>query len=190
VDGALKAGGTAIGDIVHGLSKTIAVAEDVGRSEGFVSPYFDYAVGGKRSYWRWAEPDSGFGVSGDPLSSMNENTGVPAAGFGFLPGPPPVIGAAVKAINNNKAPFGGGLCSWINGYTDPGTMALNNNCGPNDEIFSFHGNGANVVFMDGHVSYLSESIDSIVMRHLVGAGPGIPPPSEPTPWANQGFADY
>ena len=45
-----------------------------------------------------------------------------------------------KGINNNKTPFGGPVsCPWIN---------ANSQCGPNDEIFSFHGNGANVVFAE------------------------------------------
>jgi prepilin-type processing-associated H-X9-DG protein len=47
------------------------------------------------------------------------------------------------------------------------------NCGPNDEIFSFHGDGSNIVFMDGHVSFLDQNIDPVVMRRLVSAYEGV-----------------
>jgi prepilin-type N-terminal cleavage/methylation domain-containing protein/prepilin-type processing-associated H-X9-DG protein len=60
-------------------------------------------------------------------------------------------------INNNNTPFGGPpTCPWVN-----------NNCGPNDEIFSWHPGGANVVFCDGHVAFLSQEIDTRVLRKLV-----------------------
>jgi prepilin-type N-terminal cleavage/methylation domain-containing protein/prepilin-type processing-associated H-X9-DG protein len=62
-----------------------------------------------------------------------------------------------KGINNNTAPFGGpASCSWSV-----------NNCGPNEEIFSFHTGGAHVVFCDGHIAFLRESIDSRTLRMLV-----------------------
>jgi prepilin-type processing-associated H-X9-DG protein len=87
--------------------------------------------GGKRAFWRWAEPASGIGVSGDPLAT-SDKLGTVAPGFKGVH----------RAINNNDSPFGGGPCDW-NTMTD---------CGPNDEIFGFHGNGANVLFLDGHIS--------------------------------------
>jgi len=189
MDGGLKAGGTSLGQVPDGLSKTIAIAEDVGRVEGFTSPYADPAMIAPihRGFWRWAEPDSGYGVSGDPLATT-DGLGTAAPGFGFTPGPPPVLGQASHVINNNKTPLGGPPgCPWNTGIV--GATYSNNNCGPNDEIFSFHGNGANVVFMDGHVSYLNEKIDPIVMRHLVTASEQVSP-GEPTPWSPQGFADY
>ena len=62
-----------------------------------------------------------------------------------------------KGVNTNKSPFGGpASCPW-------GT----NNCGPNEEIFSFHPGGAHVVFCDGHVAFLKESIDPRTLRKLV-----------------------
>jgi prepilin-type N-terminal cleavage/methylation domain-containing protein/prepilin-type processing-associated H-X9-DG protein len=141
--------GTALSDIQDGTSHTIAIAEDVGRFQDMPGAYYDPVASAQaggtftpRSFWRWAEPDNGFGVSGDPNA---------AAGKG-------------KAINNNKYPFGGPVnCVW----------AQVTNCGPNDEIFSFHGSGANVVFLDGHVTYLNEDIDPIVLRRLVSANERI-----------------
>lgn len=62
-----------------------------------------------------------------------------------------------KGINNNPTPFGGPVsCPW-------GT----NNCGPNEEIFSFHSGGAHVVFCDGHIGFLKESMDPRTLRKLV-----------------------
>ncbi len=62
-----------------------------------------------------------------------------------------------KGVNTDKSPFGGpATCPW-------GT----NNCGPNEEIFSFHPGGAHAVFCDGHVAYLKESIDPRTLRKLV-----------------------
>ena len=62
-----------------------------------------------------------------------------------------------KGVNTDKSPFGGpAACPW-------GT----NNCGPNEEIFSFHPGGAHAVFCDGHVAFLKESIDPRTLRKLV-----------------------
>lgn len=154
--------GPAQADIADGLSKTIAIAEDVGRFELMPGAYLDPITGTQRAFWRWAEPDNGFGVSGDPLATTN-NLGT----VNVIPG---LNNGRARVINNNKNPFGGpgggsppAGCTW-NGNT---------NCGPNDEIFSFHTGGANVLFMDGHVSFLSENIDAIVMRRLVSASERI-----------------
>lgn len=62
-----------------------------------------------------------------------------------------------KIINNNKTPFGGpATCPWTN-----------HDCGPNNEIFSFHPGGANALFMDGHVIFLREELSPAVVRALV-----------------------
>ena len=141
-EGALRAGGSKLSSITDGTSQTILIAEDAGRTETFVSAYADPAGDGSygnsnRKFWRWAEQDNGFGVSGDPLG-----TG--------------------KAINNNSTPFGGpSSCLWPS-----------NNCGPNDEIFSFHTGGALVVFADGHVQFVRDSIAPAQVRYMVTAADG------------------
>lgn len=151
MDGALTIGGTPIKQIGDGLSHTIAIAEDSGRNYetlGFrmASKYPDPTMvagnadsvtpTGNRALNRWAEPDTGNGVSGPPNS---------------------VAGQFRSVINNNSAPIGGPAdCPW-------GT----NNCGPNDEIFSFHPAGANVVFCDGHVRMISTEIEAVMLRQLV-----------------------
>jgi prepilin-type processing-associated H-X9-DG protein len=168
--GTVNGKGVTLAQIPDGLSKTIAVAEDVGRFEGMPGAYVDpvstmpaaqQAPGTNqaRSFWRWAEPDNGYGVSGDPLAAPKSD-GVAAVGYNGL-----INGGLAKVINNNKYPFGGANCIWTN----------QTNCGPNDEVFSFHGPGANVLFMDGHVTFLDENINSIVMRRLVTPAERISP---------------
>ena len=139
--GGLHGGGSSASDIIDGLSKTIAMAEDVGRNEFMPGAYPDplgtnIPNASNRAFWRWIEPDNGFGVNGPPTY--------------FAPSVNDVATAATRFINNNSLPYGGPTdCIW-NAKT---------HCGPNDEIFSFHGAGANVVFMDGHVTFLSQDIE-------------------------------
>jgi prepilin-type N-terminal cleavage/methylation domain-containing protein/prepilin-type processing-associated H-X9-DG protein len=169
--------GTTIGDITDGLSNTIAVCEDAGRNESMPGAYVDPLgsaasntvqapdANAARSFWRWADPDASFGSSGDPLAYQTGGVGVVATGYTGLISPNGVPRA--KIVNNNKYPFGGSTatCIW-NNVT---------NCGPNDEPFGFHGTGVNVVFMDGHVSFIDENVDSIVWRRLVTAAERIAP---------------
>jgi len=173
--------GTTIALIPDGLSQTIAIAEDVGRYEAmpgaYVDPQFGTATAAAgtnqaRSFWRWAEPDNGFGVSGDPVATNGWGTqagyagsaAAPAAGTNVLGAG--TMGPGAQAVNNNSGPFGGPAnCLWTNVT----------NCGPNDEIFSFHGSGANVVFMDGHTAFVNQNINPIVLRRLVTSGERIEP---------------
>jgi prepilin-type processing-associated H-X9-DG protein len=143
--------------VTDGTSNTIMIAEDAARRDGYITnpAYLDPATVLKisvdqgtafatRRFWRWAEQDNGFGVSGDPL--LNTTT------------------TSFKIINNN--------------FTSPGTDGPNgcwrttNNCGPNDEIFSFHPGGANVVFADGHVAFIPESASPVVVASLVSRAGG------------------
>ncbi|HQZ67498.1 MAG TPA: DUF1559 domain-containing protein [Planctomycetaceae bacterium] len=64
--------------------------------------------------------------------------------------------------NFHRNPFGGpATCTWDN-----------MNCGPNDELFSFHIGGCHALFLDGHVQFLSDSIDFHVLRAIVSAAEG------------------
>jgi len=64
--------------------------------------------------------------------------------------------------NFHRNPFGGpATCTWDN-----------MNCGPNDELFSFHTGGCHALFCDGHVQFLSDSIDFHVLRAIVSAAEG------------------
>jgi prepilin-type N-terminal cleavage/methylation domain-containing protein/prepilin-type processing-associated H-X9-DG protein len=87
--GLLKDGKTALSEITDGLSNTVAIIECAGRDERFVSQFFEgmYPIvrgqgpaGGptaRHRYWRWADPGSAFGTSGQPNNKgMPTNEGV------------------------------------------------------------------------------------------------------------------
>ncbi|HEU5115505.1 MAG TPA: DUF1559 domain-containing protein [Isosphaeraceae bacterium] len=79
-NGLLKQGMTRLAECTDGLSNTIAIAEDAGRDARYLSPYPEsyyngtttrtpmcadgFPSNGYRRFWRWAEPDSAYGVSG------------------------------------------------------------------------------------------------------------------------------
>jgi prepilin-type N-terminal cleavage/methylation domain-containing protein/prepilin-type processing-associated H-X9-DG protein len=159
--GALDVGShITITSITDGTSNTMCFAEDTGRTEKFQTSYAEPNVTDPtsgstlRCFWRWAEQDNAFGVSGDPLAWAANQPG--------------------KAVNNNPTPMGGPLttpndCPWATGHAGGSP----NNCGPNDEIFSFHTGGANVLYCDGHVSFLRESISAVTIRYLVTRDEGV-----------------
>lgn len=61
-----------------------------------------------------------------------------------------------KVMNNNKSPYGGPpTCPW--NYHD---------CGPNNEWFSFHPGGAQALFADGSVHFISEGASLRVVYAL------------------------
>jgi prepilin-type processing-associated H-X9-DG protein len=144
-NGLLKQGKTSIAECTDGTSNTIAIGEDAGRDERFLSPYTELAQPGSdnraggpagptaaKRYWRWAEPDTGYGVSGQPNNKfrpMNE-----ASSWAAPPGPLNTAG---------------------------------NNAGANDELFSFHPGGVNCLFGDGSVKFIKDSINVKTLRGLV-----------------------
>lgn len=79
-----------------------------------------------------------------------------------ISGPNNSAGSKTAKINNNNNPIGGPTdCKW-------GV----NNCGPNDEPFSFHTGGVNAVFADGSVRFLRDSIDPLTLKWMSGASDG------------------
>ncbi|WP_422930476.1 DUF1559 domain-containing protein [Singulisphaera sp. PoT] len=155
-DGLLKVSQTRLSECTDGLSNTFAVAEDAGRDSRYIAntqfangnssfavkiaardQYFD--AGLPRRFWRWAEADGAFGVSGQ--------------------------------INNNKSRIN--LARYSTSYpaagVDPadGLNKVNNNAANNDEIFSFHPGGANILFGDGSVKFLKDSTNVVIIRSLV-----------------------
>jgi prepilin-type N-terminal cleavage/methylation domain-containing protein/prepilin-type processing-associated H-X9-DG protein len=156
VNGLLKQGMTRIAEVTDGTSNTIAIAEDAGRDPRYLSPYTEGyynnttttrasvypndpgPAGGYapyRRYWRWAEPDEGYGVSGTP---------------------------------NNKYRPDHEASDWPTGTY----VAQGNNAGNNDEIASFHPGGANILFGDGSVHFIKDSINPVTLRGLVTLNSG------------------
>ncbi len=189
-----------ISAIADGTSNTIAVIEDAGRMapstvtavtqvyytlSGYPDTFTNTGnmltnditnTGGgqsKRGVWRWADPDAcGSGVSGPPNAPS------------FVAG-----GSNIPVISQNAYPIGGptpaGTIDGTSGsptkgvYTDgsSGCPWTVQNCGANDEPFSFHSGGANSVFVDGSVRFLSSALDPITVRRLVTRSEGLELPS-------------
>lgn len=156
--------------IRDGLSATVCVTEN-SRSEGYPTQNnpdpeagnpqkgdLPASQSGYRASWRWGEPDSAVGVSGP----NNQNPAPTWPGSGANP-------PGVKFINNNAYPVGGPVnppynvnCPWVV-----------QNCGIDDEPFSFHQGGANHLFMDGAVRFLRDDINGVVYRYLLTPAEGI-----------------
>jgi prepilin-type processing-associated H-X9-DG protein len=190
--GALDNISNPLSQITDGTSNTVLIAEDAARREGYITnvAYLDPAqqlyagtavlvddpttAGQPNSYpgvpatfntrrfWRWAEQDNGFGVSGDPTPLVG------GACLNPVPAGKQTVNNCTTSFqivnNNNQSPGTDGpvTCNW----------KLTNNCGSNDEIFSFHTGGANVSFCDGHVAFIQDSINPVVMASLVSRSGG------------------
>ncbi len=145
-DGVLKSSMTRISEVTDGLSNTMMVAEDAGRDSRYIAngedvynpptqPTLQRPIFGPtnpRRFWRWAESDGAFGVSG---------------------------------VINNKWPIGQSREAIH--YPPLASPSRNNNGANNDEIFSFHPGGANILFGDGSVKFVKESTNVVVIRSLV-----------------------
>jgi prepilin-type N-terminal cleavage/methylation domain-containing protein/prepilin-type processing-associated H-X9-DG protein len=149
--GALHARGSKMADVTDGASNTLLLAECAGRTEKFINGnYLDPAV-------------AGFGgVTVDPSDAIygkyrrswrwaEQDNAISVAGDPLNSG---------KVVSNNSTPYGGPTtCPWS-------TMM---DCGPNDEIFAFHSGGTNLLYLDGHVTFVKDSIDPRLFRRLITA---------------------
>ena len=151
-----------IGDSTDGASNTIGIFEDAGRVslQTIGSPYLpNQIVGGAPSTIdtthlcgggttlcpnRWADADSGQGISGQANAAATGNIGI---------------------INQNATPYGGPTgtnpCPWTS-----------NNCGPNAEPFSLHIGGCHALILDGGVRFISQNVDTQTIRRLVDRADG------------------
>jgi prepilin-type N-terminal cleavage/methylation domain-containing protein len=168
MEGALGLRAAKISAVIDGTSKTVALIEDAGRNNATYIKSDKYKSGqnldpqltgigipvqvdtgtdhtsypGYRAVARWAEPNTGNGVSGPPNATAGSLKGV---------------------INQNGQPLGGPAdCQWST-----------NNCGPNDEPFSFHTGGAIAVFADSSTHFINDQIEPVTMRYLVTRGEGV-----------------
>ncbi|AMV17219.1 DUF1559 domain-containing protein [Planctomyces sp. SH-PL14] len=162
--GALGLGGTPIGLLTDGTSNTILIAEAAGRQWAVANASSAFGAGAdnnpgasgqgcgsgnnERCPNRWGDPANAIGVSGQCNGPMP----APSSSAYGSPG---------RVINNSNRPMGGGANAWST-----------KNCGPNDEIFSFHTGGAQAVFGDGAVRFLSENMDAGLLGKLVARADG------------------
>ncbi len=152
------------GKITDGTSNTFLCIEDASRAHPSIAQFGAYSsrpspvaegvdwqataggavtTGGGRRMYAWADPD---------------------AGANGLSGPSNATGGASRlvAINQNRTPQGGPTtCRWST-----------NNCGPNDEPFSFHVGGCHALMGDGAVRFISENIDALTLKWLTGCQDG------------------
>ena len=153
----LNCDGGGMGRVTDGSSNTIMSIEDAGRSHPDVPEYGAFSS-------RFT-PVPG---AADPINMSSGPNGrrvfawadADAVGNGFS-GPSNAIAPASRAarLNNNSSPLGGPAeCRWSV-----------NNCGPNDEPFSFDNGGLFACMGDGSVKFLADSIDGIVVKWMIGA---------------------
>ncbi len=151
-----------IGTVTDGLSNTILCIEDAGRAHPNAGIYASLssrpafiaadsvqwsggATGGRRMY-AWADPDASTNGLSGPSNAL-----APAS--------------RLMGINRFNTPQGGPPeCRW--------TV---NNCGPNDEPFSWHTGGCQAVLGDGSVRFLSENMDVLLLKWLAAAQDGQVP---------------
>ena len=155
-EGMLACGtGRAIVGVTDGTSNTILCIEDAGRAHPLAGVFASYS----------ARPSPILdGVQGSSNSNARRMYAWadPDAGTNGVSGPSNSTGDRIAGINQNATPIGGpSSCPW--------TL---NNCGPNDEPFSFHTGGVNCVMGDGSVRFLKSSIAPLTLKWLSGATDG------------------
>jgi len=146
-----KRGGRSAVGASDGTSNTIAMIEDVGKLHESFSPFM------KANY-----PAMLNSASPSPSGLRNNYRWAEPDASNGVSGPHQDTANKLARINNNATPRGGPTsCSW----------SLNN-CGPNDEPFSFHTGGVQAVFGDGHVQFLRDSLSPQTLRALCTASGG------------------
>jgi prepilin-type N-terminal cleavage/methylation domain-containing protein len=149
-DGMLTVFTATMGQTPDGLSNTICLVEDAGRPPNMVGKYDAPAN---------AIPAETCGGKYCPNRWADPDTG---NGWSGPPNTP--ANTRPKLINQNKTPTGG----------PPDCLWTVNNCGPNDEPFSFHAGGVQVLLGDGSCRFLSETIDNTACARLGARDDGLP----------------
>ncbi len=146
--------GNKMGDVSDGVSVTALMFEDCGKPLGIVGAYVQsqHIAYNGTSVPGW-DTTQMLGASG--LNTAPNRWADPDNGNG-VSGPPNATTVPIGIINNNKVPMGGpAACPWST-----------NNCGPNDEPFSLHTGGCHMLLGDGTVRFMSENVDTHIIRKL------------------------
>ncbi len=139
--------GSKIASVTDGTSNSMAVYEDTGRSPKMWETVGENLAASTGGY---LDP-----VTGEARCHWRWAEPDSASGIS-------------KLMNNHKN------AGYVIGrQPDPGTCPWNaHDCGPNNEIFSFHPGGANVLFLDGSVRFIKETIAGNILRALVTKNEG------------------
>ena len=153
----LPEGGT-FASVIDGTSSTILCIEDAGRAHPTI-PRFGSLSSRKTPVLNAADPlPMSTGPNGRRMYAWADADAVTNG----LSGPSNSLGSKIAKINNSKIPVGGPEeCKWSV-----------NNCGPNDEPFSFHSGGVSAVMGDGSVKMISDTIDPVTLKYLAAASDG------------------
>jgi prepilin-type N-terminal cleavage/methylation domain-containing protein/prepilin-type processing-associated H-X9-DG protein len=154
--------------ITDGTSSTILCIEDASRSHPDVPAFGAYSSRDAITGSSQADPVKKNNASGSTGARRVFAWADPDATTNGYSGPSNSTGSKLARINQNASPVGGPAeCKWST-----------NNCGPNDEPFAFHPGGVNCVFADGSIRFISDSIDGIAVKWLVGAKDAQPTPTD------------
>lgn len=143
-DGMIRRGYTAIAMVRDGMSNTIAFAEDAGRDARFCSQYNESVNDGVTPLLRPGAPTGlrRFWRWGEAASAIGVS----------------------GAINNTTRPMYDKTPYTYETSTCPVNYI---GAGANDEIFSSHPGGANILFGDGRVQFVKSATNTWVLRSLV-----------------------
>jgi prepilin-type N-terminal cleavage/methylation domain-containing protein len=153
--------------VTDGTSNTIMQMEDASRAHPNVGSFGAFSA---RNSPVASPPESVNNQAGQPGGRRVFAWADPDAATNGYSGPSNAIAPAPRTakINQYKTPLGGPAeCRW--------TI---NNCGPNDEPFGFHPGGVNASMGDASVRFVTDSIDGVVLKFLVGANDGRNVPND------------
>jgi prepilin-type processing-associated H-X9-DG protein len=162
--GMLNCDGATLASTTDGTSNTVLCIEDAGRANPSVGAYGSLSA-----------RKTPVSTPVNPIPMMTGTNGrrmyawadADAVTNGFS-GPSNSLTTKKAKINNNNLPTGGPAnCLWSV-----------NNCGPNDEPFSFHNGGAMACMGDGSVKFISDTTDPIVLKWTVAASDGNTLPND------------